>query len=109
MIGLSKNSVRLQKSTLRRQDARNFPLCSVTMPMARARGSCCHACMDANDAASYLELTLEEEHAARISTTIEARDRHVEQAIAYEIRCLLTVAPSVAKGVERVELGPLPQ
>jgi hypothetical protein len=37
----------------------------------------------------YLRLTLQEEAAARRSTSSEARKRHEELAIAYEMRCLL--------------------
>jgi len=63
--------------------------------------------MDANDGASFLELTLEEEHAARNSTSLEARERHIEQAIAYEMRCLLTAPSPSAKESERIKTAPV--
>jgi hypothetical protein len=49
--------------------------------------------------AYYLRLTLMEEDAARNSTSAEARKRHEELAVAYEMRCLLG-AHSSSKQVE---------
>ena len=54
--------------------------------------------MVANDAAHYLDLTLEERNAARTSTSIKARERHEKLAIAYEIRCLLSPRSDQPKG-----------
>jgi hypothetical protein len=44
--------------------------------------------MVAASEANYLRLTLQEEDAARHSASAEARKRHEELAIAYEIRLL---------------------
>lgn len=52
--------------------------------------------MNRNKRADYLRLTLKEQNAARNSSSAEARMRHEELAIAYEIRCLLD-APAVSQ------------
>ena len=53
--------------------------------------------------ANYLRLTLEAEGEARNSTSAEARKRHEELAIAYEMRCLLGIAPKASPGVKKAE------
>ncbi|MFL6735442.1 MAG: hypothetical protein ACJ8F4_00110 [Sphingomonas sp.] len=57
--------------------------------------------MDAR--AYYLRLTLEEQDAARNSTSAEARERHEELASAYEIRCLLDAPLRLSKKLKDVE------
>jgi hypothetical protein len=51
--------------------------------------------MVSNERAYYLHLTLREQNAARKSTSAEARKRHEELAIAYEIRCLLGASRNI--------------
>jgi hypothetical protein len=59
--------------------------------------------MTANQRAQYLRLALQEEHAARNSTSADARERHEELAILYEMRCLLDTPPKVAESVKGIE------
>jgi hypothetical protein len=59
--------------------------------------------MDATNAPNYLMLALQEEDAARNSTSAEARKRHEELAIAYEICCLLGTDSHVSKSLEQIE------
>ena len=59
--------------------------------------------MTANRRAQYLSLALREQHAARISTSADARERHEELAILYEMRCLLDTPPELAESVKGIE------
>jgi hypothetical protein len=59
--------------------------------------------MTSSKRAHFLRLTLEEQSAARKSTSTEERKRHEELAIAYEIRCLRDAHSNVEKGVKEVE------
>jgi hypothetical protein len=61
--------------------------------------------MDASEQAYYLRLTLQEEDAARNATSVEARRRHEELAIAYEMRCLLGVPSDSANSLASVGAG----
>ena len=44
--------------------------------------------MVANERTDYLRLALQEQDAARRSTSVEARERHEALAIVYEMHCL---------------------
>jgi collagenase-like PrtC family protease len=59
--------------------------------------------MDADESASYLELSLQEKHAAREATSVEAREHHEKLAIAYEVRCLLSARQESAKPLAPAE------
>ena len=52
--------------------------------------------------AFYLERTLQEHHAARNSATAEERQRHVDLAMAYELRCLSAPRPTRLNGLEQI-------
>lgn len=51
----------------------------------------------------YLELTLQEQKAARSSISDDARKRHEELAIAYEMLCLRGTDSSFAKSLIEFE------
>lgn len=81
---------------------------SVRILIAYAAESWCLGRMSSSERAHYLQLTLWEQKAARNSPSSEARMRHEELAIAYEMRCLMDPPSSLKEREIRLGQGRSP-